>query len=66
LTEIANWLHHDHRERFAPGVTAGLPRPADLAGYRNHQIYIRYSMHVPPTPEAMHDAMPALFGAGSG
>ncbi len=33
-----------YREMFAPGVTAGLPRPADLAGYRNGPVYIRRSM----------------------
>jgi Fic family protein len=46
---------------FAPGVTAGLLRPADLAGYRNGPVYIRRSMHVPPSHEAVRDAMPAFF-----
>ncbi len=50
-----------YREMFAPGVTAGLLRPADLAGYRNAPVYIRRSMHVPPSSEAVRDAMPALF-----
>ncbi len=52
-----NW----YREMFAPGVTAGLLRPADLAGYRNGPVYIRRSMHAPPSREAVRDAMPALF-----
>lgn len=56
---------HDHgtwyREMFAPSVTAGLVRPADLAGYRNDQVYIRRSMHVPPRREAVRDMMPAFF-----
>ena len=50
-----------YREMFAPGVTAGLLRPADLAGYRNGPVYIRRSMHVPPSREAVRDAMPAFF-----
>jgi len=47
-----------YREMFAPGVAAGLLRPADLAGYRNGSVYIRCSMHVPPTCEMVREAMP--------
>ncbi len=50
-----------YREMFTPGVTAGLLRPADLAGYRNGPVYIRRSMHVPPSCEAVRNAMPAFF-----
>jgi hypothetical protein len=50
-----------YRELFAPSVTAGLLKPADLAGYRNSQVYIRNSMHVPLNREAVRDAMPAFF-----
>ena len=32
-----------YREMFAPSVTAGMLKPADLAGYRNGQVYIRQS-----------------------
>ena len=46
---------------FAPSVAAGLLKPADLAGYRNGQVYIRQSMHVPLNREAVRDAMPAFF-----
>jgi len=53
----SNW----YREMFAPGVTAGLLKAADLAGYRNDQVYIRRSKHVPPRHEAVRDCMPALF-----
>lgn len=49
------------REMFAPGVTAGILRPADLAGYRNGSVYIRKSKHVPPGREAVRDVMPAFF-----
>ena len=50
-----------YREMFGPSVTAGLLRTADLAGYRNDQVYIRRSMHVPPRYEAVRDCMPAFF-----
>lgn len=50
-----------YRELFAPSVTAGLLRAADLAGYRNAPVYIRRSMHVPPNSAAMRDAMPLFF-----
>lgn len=49
------------RELFAPSVTVGILQPADLAGYRNGQVYIRHSMHVPPAREAVRDLMPTLF-----
>jgi len=55
--EHGNW----YREMFAPGVAAGQRRAADLAGYRNGQVYIRRSMHVPPRREAVRDMMPSLF-----
>ncbi len=50
-----------YREMFGPSVTAGLLKPADLAGYRNDQVFIRRSMHVPPRYEAVRDCMPAFF-----
>lgn len=50
-----------YREMFAPSVAIGLLRPADLAGYRNDQVYIRRSMHVPPNRNAVRDLMPAFF-----
>ncbi|GMT40571.1 MAG: hypothetical protein IEMM0001_1306 [bacterium] len=50
-----------YREMFGPSVTAGILKPADLAGYRNDRVHIRRSMHVPPSCEAVRDAMPALF-----
>jgi Fic/DOC family protein len=49
----ANW----YRELWAPSVTAGILKPADLAGYRNAPVYIRRSMHAPPSPEAVRDLM---------
>jgi hypothetical protein len=56
-TDHSTW----YRELFAPGITAGILKPADLAGYRNGPIYIRRSMHTPPGKEAVRDLMPALF-----
>jgi fido (protein-threonine AMPylation protein) len=50
-----------YREMFSPSVTAGILKPADLAGYRNGQVYIRQSMHVPLNRDAVRDAMPAFF-----
>ena len=60
--EVAEEDHRTwYRAMFAPSVTAGLLRPADLAGYRSGQVYIRQSMHVPLNREAVRDAMPAFF-----
>ena len=50
-----------YREMFAPSVTAGILKPSDLAGYRNGQVFIRQSMHVPLNRDAVRDAMPAFF-----
>lgn len=50
-----------YRELFAPSVVAGLARPADLAGYRNAPVYIRRSMHVPPSAAGVRDTMPAFY-----
>jgi fido (protein-threonine AMPylation protein) len=52
-----NW----YRELFAPCVTAGIVKTADLAGYRNGQVYILGSMHTPPNRDAVRDMMPAFF-----
>ncbi len=50
-----------YREMFGPEVAAGLIKPADFAGYRNGQVFIRHSRHVPPRYEAVRDCMPAFF-----
>jgi hypothetical protein len=56
---------HDHRawyrQLFGPIATAGILKPADLAGYRSGSVYIRRSMHSPPRPEAVRELMPAFF-----
>jgi hypothetical protein len=46
---------------FGPSVTAGIVKPADLAGFRNAPVYIRRSMHVPPSHEAVRELMPEFF-----
>jgi hypothetical protein len=54
--------HRDwYRQLFGPGVTAGIVRAPDLAGYRIGPVYIRRSKHVPPPREAVRDCMPVLF-----
>lgn len=50
-----------YRELFAPSVAAGILKASDLAGYRNSPVYIKGSKHIPPSPVAIRDAMPALF-----
>jgi len=60
--EVCDDDHSDwHREMFGPSVMAGLLKAVDLAGYRNDQVYIRRSMHVPPRYEAVRDCMPTFF-----
>ena len=50
-----------YRELFGPSITAGILKPADLAGYRSGPVYIRRSSHVPPNREAVRELMPAFF-----
>jgi len=61
----ADIVENDNRiwytELFAPSVTAGILSPGDLAGYRTSRVYIKGSMHVPPNPDTVRDAMPVLF-----
>lgn len=56
-TDHGKW----YRELFAPSVTAGILEAADLAGYRNHPVYIRGSMYVPPNYGSVRELMPAFF-----
>ena len=59
---VCNADHGDwYRELFGPSVTAGFLEPSDLAGYRNNQVYIGGSKHVPINKDAVRDAMPVLF-----
>lgn len=56
-SEHGDW----YRELFAPSVAAGILQASDLAGYRNDQVYIGGSKHVPLNKEAVRDVMPLLF-----
>lgn len=49
-----------HFELFQPCITAGIIKASDLAGYRNHQVYIRNSKHTPLNPDALRNAMPTF------
>ena len=60
--KVADEMHGDwYRELFAPSVTVGILKPSDLAGYRNNQVYIGQSKHVPVNKDAIRDVMPILF-----
>lgn len=60
--QIADHDHGDwYRELFAPSVAAGIIKPVDLAGYRNNRVFIRNSMHIPLSPDAVRDAIPIFF-----
>lgn len=57
------WQDHGdwYRALRSPSVTAGILKATDLAGYRGMPVFIRRSMHVPPSVEAVRDLMPAFF-----
>ncbi|MBB1268639.1 Fic family protein [Shewanella sp. SR44-3] len=46
---------------FGPSVAAGIIKQSDLAGYRTGPVYIRQSMHTPPSRDAVRTMMPTLF-----
>ncbi len=50
-----------YRQLFSASVDAGVLEASDLAGYRNGPAYIKNATHVPPSPEAVRDMMPAFF-----
>jgi hypothetical protein len=55
--DLQNW----YRELFAPLLQANLLSAEKLAGYRNQQVYITGSRHVPPPKTAVLDCMDVLF-----
>lgn len=55
--DLQDW----YQALFSPGVQAGIIGAAELAGYRNAQVYIRNSDHVPLPKEALLDALDAYF-----
>jgi fido (protein-threonine AMPylation protein) len=50
-----------YRELFAPLVAAGALRPATLAGYREGQVFLRASRHVPASHDELRDIIPVFF-----
>jgi hypothetical protein len=50
-----------YAELFGPSVSAGILQSADLAGLRNGAVYIRRSMHMPPSHEAVRELIPEFF-----
>lgn len=62
----AEWRLRDpltswYRALFSPSVSAGILKPADLAGWRGNPVYLRGALHVPLPPEAVRDTMPVFF-----
>ena len=55
--DLPDW----YQALFSPGVQAGIIKPVELAGYRNAQVYIRDSAHVPLPKDALLDALDAYF-----
>jgi hypothetical protein len=60
-TVFRQGLSRWYRALFNPSIQAGILSPADLAGYRNDQVYIRGALHVPPSKETVRECMPILF-----
>lgn len=59
---VADNAHAEwYRALWGPSVQAGIITAADLAGYRNGPVFIRRSLHTPPSREAVRDLMPLLF-----
>lgn len=55
--ELQTW----YRQLFSPFVKANKIPAANLAGYREYQVYISGSRHVPPPRHAVQDCMEELF-----
>lgn len=55
--ELQNW----YRQLFSPFVKANIIPAVNLAGYRDQQVYINRSRHVPPPRKAVPDCMEELF-----
>jgi fido (protein-threonine AMPylation protein) len=55
--DLQSW----YRELFAPLFKANVLGQEKLAGYRNNQVYITNSKHVPPPRTALLDCMDVFF-----
>lgn len=58
---FADELHNWYRQLFSPFVKANIIPASNLAGYRDQQVYINRSRHVPPPSKAVPDCMEELF-----
>lgn len=58
---IKNDLRIWNQSLWAPKVQAGILKPADLLGWRGHDVFIAGSQHTPLNPSAVRDAMPTFF-----
>jgi hypothetical protein len=56
-SDLPKW----NRALFSPSVEAGIINESYLAGYRNGQVYIRNSVHIPPPKEALLDCLDTFF-----
>ncbi|PDT64077.1 cell filamentation protein Fic [Bradyrhizobium ottawaense] len=55
--EHLNW----YRALFQPSLAAGIVKPENMAGYRQHLLHIRGSRHTPVNWETVPDAMESFF-----
>ena len=55
--EHLNW----YRALFQPSLAAGIVKPENMVGYRQHFLHIRGSRHTPANWESVPDAMDAFF-----
>jgi Fic family protein len=55
--EHLNW----YRALFQPSLAAGIVKPENLAGYRQHFVGIRGSAHTPASWDSVPDAIEAFF-----
>ena len=64
---VVKRIRSDHHiwysELFAPSVQSGILKPEHLSGYRNNNVYLKTSQHVPPRPDAVPvpDLMEKMF-----
>ncbi len=54
--DVQNW----YLELFKLSVQDGVVEASQIAGYRNRQVYISGSRHIPPPPDATWDSMNTL------
>lgn len=62
LSEVLENAHQDwFQALFSPSVKAGILEAYQLAGYRDTQVYLRGSSHLPLAKEELIDAMGTYF-----